>query len=48
MIEWEWPNLQYNQDSPTHGVIGGKEPLALDEFEQVPAATRELWVRVIG
>ena len=42
------PNLQFHQDSPTHGVIGVKEPMTLDQFEQELAATRALWVRVIG
>jgi hypothetical protein len=42
------PNLQYHQDSPTHGVIGVQQPMTLDDFEQALAATRDRWVRVIG
>jgi hypothetical protein len=42
------PNLQYYQDRPTHGVVGVKAPMTLDEFEQALAATRARWVRVIG
>ena len=42
------PNLHYYQDGPTHGVIGMKEPMTLDELEQALAATRARWLRVIG
>lgn len=42
------PNLHYHQDRPSHGVIGVKEPMSLEEFEQALAATRARWVRVIG
>jgi hypothetical protein len=42
------PKLQYIQDKPTHGVVGPKEPMTLEQLEEALAATRARWVRVIG
>jgi len=42
------PKLQYVQDKPTHGFVGSREAMTLAEYEQALAATRTLWVRVIG
>ncbi|MEK7216127.1 MAG: hypothetical protein AAB289_11070 [Chloroflexota bacterium] len=42
------PKLQYIQDTPAHGFVGPNEPMTLEELEQALAATRALWVRVIG
>jgi hypothetical protein len=42
------PNLVYDQDKPTHGVVGPIVPMTLAELDQALAATRARWVRVIG
>ena len=42
------PKLEHVQDTPTHGVVGAKEPITLAELEQALAATRARCVRVIG
>ena len=40
--------LQFKQDSPTHGLIEPAGPMTLKEFEQALAATRAKWVRHTG
>ena len=42
------PNIQYVQDSPTHGVVCVKASMTLAELEQALEETRRRWVRVIG
>jgi hypothetical protein len=41
-------DLQFRQDSRTHGLLEPARPMALDEYEQALAATREKWVRHTG
>ena len=41
-------DLNFNQDSTTHGVVEIKGEMTLDEYEQALAATRDKWRRVIG
>lgn len=42
------PDLAFDQDKPTHGVIGPARSMTLEEYEQALAATRAKWVRTIG
>ncbi|MDB5309351.1 MAG: hypothetical protein JWO38_3553 [Gemmataceae bacterium] len=42
------PNLQFRQDSPTHGLIEPAGPMTLEEYEQALAATAAKWVRHTG
>ena len=42
------PDLQFRQDSRTHGLIEPVRPMTLDEYEQALAATRAKWVRHTG
>ena len=42
------PDLQYRQDSATHGLIEPTRPMTLTEFEQLLEATRAKWVRHTG
>jgi len=41
-------DLQFSQDTSTHGVVEVKVEMTLDEYEQALAATRGKWRRVIG
>lgn len=41
-------DLEFVQDSPSHGIVGAKSPITLSELEQALTATRPRWVRVIG
>jgi hypothetical protein len=40
--------LQFRQDSSTHGLIEPAHPTMLKEFEEALARTRARWQRVIG
>jgi hypothetical protein len=40
--------LQFRQDKPTHGLIEVKDEMALADYEQALAATRDKWKRVVG
>jgi len=42
------PDLQFVQDKPTHGFVGPGRAMTLAEYERALAATRTMWVRVIG
>jgi hypothetical protein len=42
------PDLQYTQDSSTHGLIEPTQPMTLKDYEQALAATRAKWVRHTG
>jgi hypothetical protein len=42
------PDLQFHQDSPTHGTITPARSMTLSEYEAALAATRSEWVRRIG
>jgi hypothetical protein len=42
------PDLQFVQDTPAHGFVGPGRAITLAEYERALAATRTMWVRVIG
>ena len=42
------PDLQYEQDAPTHGLVAPARPMTLAEYEAALHAMREKWVRHIG
>lgn len=42
------PDLNFNQDKPTHGLIEPARPMTLAEYERALEATRDKWVRHIG
>jgi len=42
-LEYLVPQLQFRQDSATHGVIEPKYPMTLREFQGALAKTREKW-----
>lgn len=41
-------DLQFRQDSATHGLIEPARPVTLNEYEAAVAATRSKWVRHTG
>ena len=42
------PELQFNRDKPTHGLIEPANPMTLAEYEQALEAIRAKWVRHTG
>ncbi len=42
------PDLRYEQDKPTHGMVAPARNMTLDEYEAALNATRAKWVYHIG
>jgi len=42
------PDLQFRQDTPTHGMIEPNRPMTLAEYERALESTRTKWIRAVG